>query len=392
MKRLYLFISLAFTAIFASAQIMPRNELYDLNTKVESRSISFENPTGAPGEGGKAASELGVGRKGSPARRIEPGETVVLCDIQNPGTIHHIWMTGEWTDHPWMQETGRSELLRTTIIRAYWDGQEHPSIECPIGDFMGVAQARVKSYESAVHSVGESAAFNFWLPMPFNKSAKFTITNDSERAFTLFYQIDYTINDVHPDDVGRLHVCFRRENPTTLKQDFEILPKRTGKGRFIGAVLGIRTLHPEWWGEGEIKIYMDGDDEFPTICGTGSEDYVGLSYGIQQTTFMYHGCNLLYKSDSVFKAPHPKTKDIQEFSPEFISMYRWHIPDPIYWDSECRITIQQIGCCYYERDDDWSSATFWYEPVPSEPLPPLPSAKERTADLSFRIHKKTKQQ
>ena len=207
--------------------------------------------------------------------------------------------------------------------------------------------------------------------MPFNKNARLTLTNEGDANISLFYQVDYTINDRHPENFGRLHVCFRRENPTTLKKDFEILPERTGEGRFIGAVLGIRALESNWWGEGEVKIYMDGDTEFPTICGTGSEDYVCLSYGMQQTPFQYHGCSWNQNS--------------------FISMYRWHIPDPIYWEKKCRIVIQQIGYSgqlrqenkppLYERQDDWSSATFWYEPVPSSPLPKFPDLKSRTADL-----------
>lgn len=384
MKKITLLLPVFILAFFVlEAQIQSQNELFDLNTKVQSRSISFENPTGAPGEGGQAASELGVGRKGAPARRINPGEEVVLCDIQNSGTIRHIWMTGEWMDHPWLNETGRNEILRSAVIRAWWDGQDYPSIECPVGDLMGVAHGKVQSYESAIHTVGEKAAFNFWLPMPFRENAKITIKNESEKPFTLFYQIDYTINDEHPEDIGRMHVCFRRQNPTIMKQDFEILPKRTGKGRFIGALVGIRTLHPGWWGEGEIKIYMDGDDEFPTINGTGSEDWVGLSYGIQNTTFMYHGCNLLHRADTVMRVKELPSEEMVDFSPEYISMYRWHLPDPIFWDEEVKITIQQIGCCLYERDDDWSSATFWYEPIPSEPLPKMPSTQERIADIDF---------
>ncbi len=168
----YLMPVFLFSFLNVTAQIQPQENLFDLNTKLESRSISFENPTGAPGQGGQAASNLGVGRKGAPARQIKPGESVVLCDISESGTIRHIWMTGEWLDFPWMQEKGRSDILRSAVIRAWWDGQEHPSIECPVGDLMGVAHGMVKSYESAVHSVGENAAFNFWLPMPFTKECK----------------------------------------------------------------------------------------------------------------------------------------------------------------------------------------------------------------------------
>jgi hypothetical protein len=335
---------------------------YRLDTGLESRAVSFENPTGERGKSGMAASHLGVGRKGAPNKRIFPGQTVELCDIEGPGTIRHIWMAGM------INEAGKGNermALRSMVVRAYWEGQDHPSIECPLGDFMGLSQARVTSYQSAVHSVGENTALNIWLPMPFEKKARMTITNESDKYVDLWYQIDYTIKDRHPMEFGRLHVSFRRENPTTLTKDFMILEKREGKGRYMGAVIGIRTFDPKWWGEGEIKIYSDGDREFPTICGTGSEDYVCLSYGVQHTPFYLHGCSL--------------NKD------GLVSMYRWHLPDPIYWEKECYITIQQIGWGengLYERQDDWSAAAFWYEPVPSEPLPAFPTLDERVANLS----------
>lgn len=337
---------------------------YLLDHPWKSRSISFENPDGAVGGGGKAANHLGVGRKGMAMKTIPKGTTVTLCDIEGSGTIRHIWMTGDFNPKP--------ELLRQIVIRAWWDGQEHPSIECPLGDFMGTAHSRKAPYQSAVHSMGENAAFNFWLPMPFTSSAKMTFANESDQDCVLYYQIDYTAGDEHAADVGRMHTLFRRENKTTLGKDFEILPKRTGKGRYMGAVLGIRHEDPQWWGEGEVKVFMDGDTEFPTICGTGAEDYVCLSYGMQETPRLYHGCSL--NRDSL------------------VSMYRWHIPDPIVWEEECRITIQQIGWNherkpeyiggnYYERQDDWSTATFWYEPVPSEPLPAMPDLQKRTEGL-----------
>jgi len=335
------------------------SQFYSLDARLTSRSISFENPTGGKGQGGTAANHLGIGRKGSPARSIARGESVTLCSIEGPGTIRHIWMTGSFNEAP--------ASLRSMVVRGYWEGQEHPSIECPLGDFMGLAHGVVRSYQSAVHSVGESAALNLWAPMPFRNHARLTLTNEGEEPVVIFYQIDYTVNDTHPDEFGRLHVCFRRENLTTLKRDFEVLPKREGPGRYLGAVLGIRSLDDKWWGEGEIKIFLDGDTEFPTICGTGSEDYVCLSYGMQQTPFLYHGCSL--NEDG------------------YISMYRWHIPDPVYWNEDCRITIQQIGYDHeipdklYERQDDWSCATFWYEPAPSAPLPAFPGVKERIADV-----------
>ena len=381
MMKYFLSLGLALGILTTYAQT---NQIYDLNTSLESRSISFENPTGEPGEGGKAVNEqIGPGRKGAPFKVIEPGETVVLCDIKQAGTIRHIWMTGEFLNHPWLKDPKmeRLKLLRSTVIRAYWDGQEHPSIECPLGDFMGFAHSKVTSYQSAVHSIGEKAALNIWLQMPFSKSARITLTNESTLKFPLYYQIDYTINDKHDEDVGRLHVLFKRDNPTTQKKDFELLPQRSGKGVFVGAVVGVRTLRDGWWGEGEIKFYMDGDTQYPTIAGTGSEDWVGLSYGIQETTFQYHGCNLNFKSDKTSTFDDEETGEEKEYNTEYISMYRWHLPDPVYWKEECRVTIQQIGCCYYERADDWSTATFWYEPVPSAPLPKMPGVEERTRDL-----------
>jgi hypothetical protein len=200
--------------------------------------------------------------------------------------------------------------------------------------------------------------------MPFTKRAKLTFTNDGDKPTPLYFQIDYTLGDEYPADVGRLHVLFHRENPTVEKHDFELLPYRHQKGRFMGAVIGVRNLHPkQWWGEGEFKVYMDGDKEFPTICGTGSEDYAGLAWGMERAPFQYHGCSFNEKN--------------------FSSMYRWHLLDPIVWRREARITIQQLGWAdqIAETHDDWSCGTFWYEPVPSEKLPVMPDVKARTANI-----------
>ncbi|HNQ87534.1 MAG TPA: DUF2961 domain-containing protein [Verrucomicrobiota bacterium] len=349
-------VALGFSLLSLHAAQSPDliHEPYRLDSGLQSRSISFENPTGVPAAGGQAASKLGPGRKGAPARTIQPGETVSLCDIPGPGTIRHIWMT---TDQ-------RPVVQRACVIRVWWEGQDHPSIECPIGDLFGFAHGKIVSYQSAVHSCGPTGGRNLWLPMPFRKQARITFTNEGQDAIPLFYSIDYTIADKHPAEVGRLHVLFRRENPTTEKVDFELLPERKQQGRFIGSVVGIRNLHPgQWWGEGEVKVYMDGDRDWPTIVGTGSEDYVGLAWGIQQAPFLYNGCSLNER--------------------DFVTMYRWHLPDPIGWRQHARITIQQIAWKdgLAETRDDWSCATFWYEPVPSAALPTMPDVKARTADI-----------
>ncbi|WP_299978522.1 glycoside hydrolase family 172 protein [uncultured Pseudoteredinibacter sp.] len=346
------------------------SEPYHLDSPLQSRTISFENPTGAKGEGGKASSPLGQGRKGSPARLLAPGETVELANIQGSGTIRHIWAT----------TFPVPAFLRGAVIRGYWDGQEHPSIEAPLGDFFGFAHGKATSFQSAVHSVGPKAGMNIWLPMPFTKAARFTITNELPQSMPFFYQIDYTLGDHHGPKVGRLHVNFQRQNPTTKTKDFSLLPKRTGKGRFIGTVIGVRPSDTNWWGEGEMKAYIDGDDKFPTLNGSGAEDYVGLSWGLQDSAFLYNGASYREKSD--------------DGDTGRVSMYRWHLRDPIYWQEEARITIQQIGhngdtpttleeylSDLYEREDDWSAASFWYEAIPSAPLPQIPALKSRIADL-----------
>ncbi len=333
----------------------PLREPYLLHTGLRSRSISFENPTGAPGQGGKAASKLGIGLKGSPCRTIQPGETAGLCDIEGPGMIRHFWMT----------TSNVSKSLRAIVVRAYWEGQAHPSIECPLGDFMGFAHGKCTAYQSAIHSVSSARGVNLWLPMPFTKRAQITFNNEGAEPVILFYQIDYTLGDKHSQDVGRLHCLFRRENPTTLKQDLELLPQRRGSGRFIGSVVGVHALTAGWWGEGEIKMYFNGDKDFPSYCGTGTEDYAGQGWGFTPTPYLYNGCSLCDNN--------------------FYSFYRWYLPDPIYWQKKGRITIQQIGykkgSGLVNRSDDWSCATFWYEPAPSAPLPAMPDVAARTADL-----------
>lgn len=330
---------------------------YELGTGLESHSISFENPTGGRGAGGMAARpETGVGRKGRPSVVIASGETVALADIEGPGTIRHIWMATRPTP----------EKLRGITIRGFWEDQKHPSIECPLGDLMGFSHGKHTRFNSAVHSVSDKAGLNLYLPMPFATRARFELTNESGVDSRFYYQMDYTIGDMHPAEFGRLHVLFHRENPTTLKQDFEILPQRNGRGRYIGTVVGVRVLDSKyWWGEGEAKIYLDGDRDFPTICTTGTEDYVCLGFEMQETCHPYGGCTLNRES--------------------FVSIYRWHLPDPVFFNTDIRVTLQQLGIKedgkLFERQDDVSCSTFWYEDVPGNPLPPYLALEFRMADI-----------
>jgi hypothetical protein len=344
------------------------DKLYQPNPGLASRSISFENPTGAPGAGGKAESPLGIGRKGDPARMVESGETVLLADISGPGTIRHIWMT----------TLARPVILRGALIRIYWEGESFPTVELPLGDFFGFAHGSTPSFQSALHAVGPRYGMNSFVPMPFQRQARIELVNETPRPMTLFYQVDYTIGDEHGAILPKLHGWFNRQNPTVAGQDFVLLHERVGTGRFLGSVIGIQPLGSAWWGEGEVKFYMDDDGEFATIVGTGSEDYVGLSWGIQQAPFLYLGANRVDNEEGIESGP--------------VSMYRWHVQDPIFWQEKIRVTMQQIGHQgssptlddykrnLFEREDDWSSATFWY----AEQLAPLPTCltfEERVANL-----------
>jgi len=344
------------------------DSLYQPNPGLRSRSICFENPTGAAGAGGQAASPLGQGRKGDPARVVAAGEHVCLADIEGPGTIRHIWMTTLPT----------RTILRGVLMKIFWEGEAFASVELPLGEFFGFAHGSTAPFQTALHSVGERYGMNSFIPMPFTQRARIELHNQTARPMTLFYQVDYTLDDLHAPDVGRLHGLFSRQNPTRLQQDFELLPARRGGGRFLGAVIGIRPLADHWWGEGEVKFFMDDDDAFPTIVGTGSEDYVGLSWGIQQTPFLFLGAN--------------RVDDPSGTNTGAVSMYRWHINDPVYWHTRARVAMQQIGHAgdspdldaykgnLFERQDDWSAASFWYS-SDLAPLPDCPSVDARVNDL-----------
>ena len=292
-----------------------------IDTRQDVRALTFENPTGARGAGGSAAG----GRKGAPSRVIEPGEKVVLADIDGPGRIRHIWMTFPLSP---------PEQMRAIWMELYYDGLTEPSISVPCLDFFGISQGRPSPYFSALTSVQEGRGFNAYFPMPFRKHLRVELTNSASKAISLYYQIDYTL-EAYPVDTGCLHVSFRRENPTTLKRDFVIADGLRGPGRFLGTTVGIRVLKDDmvWYGEGEVKVYRDGDKALPTICGTGLEDYVGSAWGMNAHTAPYGGVPV-----------HVAAPASPEFSlPDFVGFYRWHIPDPIVFHTDLKVTIQQIG-------------------------------------------------
>ncbi|NIR47918.1 DUF2961 domain-containing protein [candidate division KSB1 bacterium] len=329
----------------------------------KTRSISPENFTGEKGKGGmsidgpaaSAARDLGQGWKVSPYVKIEPKTTFVLAEIEGPGAIQQIWMTpsGNW---------------RYSVLRFYWDGEEDPSVEVPVGDFFANGWGKYAQVTSLPVCVNPGSAFNCYWEMPFRKSCKITMENLDENIMTLYYQINYTLTEI-PDDAAYFHAQFRRTNPLPYKQVYTILDGVKGWGHYVGTYMCWGSNNSGWWGEGEIKFYMDGDKEFPTICGTGTEDYFCGSYGFvsdneyQEYTTPYAGMPQVIKPDGLWN------------SQMRFGLYRWHIMDPIRFERDLKVTIQALawrsGGRYLPLQDDISSVAFWYQTEPHAPFPKL---------------------
>lgn len=290
-----------------------------VDSRLDSRAVSFENPTGERGAGGRARG----GRKGAPSRRIAAGETVVLADLDGPGTLRHLWMT--FPPAP-------PEVMRALWMEVFYDGADAPSISVPCLDFVGLPHGRPAAYSSMLTAAQEGRGFNSYFPMPFRRHVRVQLTNSAPRPIDLYYQIDYTLEPDLPATAGYLHAAFRRENPTTQRRDFVIADGFRGPGRFLGCNIGVRVIDPGfWYGEGEVKIYRDGDEDYPTICGTGLEDYVGSAWGLGPHHTPYAGAPLHTRAPG------------QRGNPDFVGFYRWHLPDPITFERSLRVTIQQIG-------------------------------------------------
>jgi hypothetical protein len=339
-------------------------------SQAQSRSISPENFSGEKGKGamsvdGPAAAsarDLGQGWKISPFVIIQPGQTFTLADIAGPGAIQQIWMTptGNW---------------RFSILRIYWDGQEQPSVECPVGDFFGMGWGRYSQLTSLAVCVNPGSAFNCYWEMPFRKQCRMTLTNLAPEAMVIYYQVNYTLTDV-PEDAGYFHAQFRRVNPLPYKGVVTILDGVVGEGHYVGTYLAWGVNNTGWWGEGEIKFFIDGDQDFPTICGTGTEDYFCGSYNFenkqtkryQEFTTPYTGLHQVIVPDGVYQS---QTR---------FGMYRWHIVDPIRFQKDLQVTIQALGWRsggrYLPLQDDIASVAYWYQALPTAPFPSLPAVDE----------------
>jgi hypothetical protein len=333
-------------------------------------SISPENPTGEKGKGGMAtegtgagaARDLGPGWKISPSVKIAAGTTYTLADVTGAGTIEHIWMTptGNW---------------RLSILRMYWDDEKEPSVEVPVGDFFAMGWGKYARVSSLAVCVNPGSAFNSYWPLPFRHKARITIQNLDEQPMELYYQIDYALTPV-PTDAAYFHAQFRRVNPVPYKQVYTILDGVKGKGQYVGTYMAWGVHNTGWWGEGEIKFYMDGDQAYPTINGTGTEDYFNGSYDFEnperkqyeEFTSPYSGLVQVIKPDGLYQ------------SQERFGLYRWHIVDPVRFTSDLRVTIQALGWRdngrYLPLMDDIASVAYWYQTEPHAPFPKLP-AKEQ---------------
>jgi hypothetical protein len=297
-----------------------------VDARLDSRAVTFENPTGGRGAGGASHG----GRKGSPSRRVAAGERVVLADLRGPGVLRHFWLT---------IQPAPPEQMRALNLEVFYDGAAEPSISVPCLDFFGLPHGRPVPYHSALSTAQEGRGFNSYVPMPFRDQVRVELANDGTRPALLYYQIDYTLQRELDESAGFLHVMFRRENPTLQRRDFIIAEGLRGPGRFLGCNVGVRVVDAGlWYGEGEVKIYRDGDGDLPTICGTGLEDYVGSAWGMGQHDAPFGGAPLVVSP--------PEGSDAAP-SPAFVSFYRWHLPDPVMFERDLRVTIQQIGAAFF---------------------------------------------
>ncbi len=362
--------------------------LFEMADGVEMRWASPENPKGEKGKGG----QVNGGRKGAPTIAIKAGESRTLAEATGrSGTVRRIWMT--FADRS-------PRMLRSLRIDMYWDNAARPAVSAPLGDFFGVGLGQTATFESALFSNPEGRSFNSIVPMSFKNSMKIVLTNESDADVPeVFYDVNYTLGDKHAANMLYFHAHYRRENPTQTQRDYELLPKVSGRGRYLGVNVGVivnqKTYFRTWWGEGEVKIYLDGDKDLPTIAGTGTEDYIGTAWGQGQFAHLYQGSPIA---------------DEKNFRWCF---YRYHIPDPIFFYNDVRVTMQQIGYLAqhsrqaivennrrliraargrvgmdtskdgkFEREDDWSSCAYFYLDKTENTLPPLENVSKRVEDLT----------
>lgn len=329
-----------------------------LLTGGQTRSVSPENPTGAKGAGGAATSgtgaaaarDLGPGWKISPSVEVAAGTTHVLAELSGPGIIRHLWCT----THP--------RHWRSLILRFYWDGATEPAVAVPLGDFFCQGWGEFAQVSSVPVTVNPHGGLNSYWEMPFRGAARIVVENLGTQPAVFFYQVDYELTEVTAE-AAYLHATWRRSNPLPYRQPHTILDGVTGAGHYVGTYLAWGVHSSGWWGEGEVKFFLDGDDELPTICGTGTEDYFGGAWnfdvpgqGYTPYSTPYLGLPQIMRPDGLYR------------SQQRFGMYRWHLPDPIRFTEDIRVTVQALGWRsdgrYLPLRDDIASTAFWYQDRP----------------------------
>ncbi|HVS93018.1 MAG TPA: glycoside hydrolase family 172 protein [Mucilaginibacter sp.] len=353
---------------------MNMGDIYRLSD-AKTRSISPENFNGEKSKGGMATTGTGAGPsrdlgqkwKVSPSVVIKKHTTFTIAEINGPGAIQHIWMTptGNW---------------RYSVIRFYWDDETEPSVEVPVGDFFCMGWGKYAPVTSLAVVVNPGSGLNCYWPMPFRKKCRITMENIDNKDMVLYYQVDYTLTDV-PKDAGYFHAQFRRVNPLPYKKDYVLVDSIRGKGQYVGTYMAYGSNKNGWWGEGEIKFFMDGDTEYPTINGTGTEDYFNGAYDFDSET-LNKATGQMESQYTEFSGPYTGLPQVIRGDGHYniaqrFGLYRWHIMDPIRFDKDLKVTIQDLGWHadgrYMPLQDDIASVVYWYQSEPHTPFPKLPS-------------------
>ncbi len=374
-----------------------------MQDSVQTRWVSFENPTGAPGRGGME----NKGAKGHAFETVRPGASVTLADIRGSGIVRRLWMT--------VNRRAPHEL-RALRLQMYWDGEPKPAVDAPLADFFGAGLGRLVPFENALFASPEGRSFNSYIPMPFRTAARVVFTNEGAENVDVFYDLNYELS-AQPADMLYFHAYWSREQASVLGRDFEMLPRVEGRGRYLGVNIGVITdpqYENTWWGEGEVKVYLDADADLPTLVGSGTEDYVGTGWGQGAYVGRFQGSLVAAEQERQW------------------TFYRYHIPDPVFFHAGCRVTLQQIGggptdhvaallkrgvrltpvtidpggrhifqkfleitpppdvtapdfpkgWVNFYRSDDVSATAYFYLDRPSSGLPELPPAAARTAALT----------
>lgn len=304
-----------FFGLCGMANLLHAQEWYKMRDNVQSRLISFENMSGALGNGGKENN----GAKGHATETILPGATRTIVNYDGTGIVQRMWYT--------ISERN-PEVLRAIRLQIFWDGATKPAVDVPFGDFFGIGLGQKRPFESVFFSDPEGKSFNCFIPMPFRKKVKILFINESKINVNLFYDVDILETPAHGEDVLYFHAYWNRKITNELGKDFDILPIVKGKGRFLGTNIGVQTdslYQGTWWGEGEVKMFIDADTRYPTINGTGTEDYVGAAWGLGTFNHQYQGCLVADDKTGCF------------------AFYRYHVPDEIYFKNSLRVTIQELG-------------------------------------------------